>query len=126
MSDVQGWKALVVEDEADAGFLVAELLEHHGMSVRVARDGQEALDFLKADQPHLVIMDLAMPGLNGWDTLAAIRANPSIASIPVIAMTAYHSASVAQDALDAGFNGYFAKPLDSRTFVDQLRKIVSG
>jgi CheY-like chemotaxis protein len=71
-------------------------------------------------------MDLALPELDGWATLQQMRADPRTRDLPVVAITAYHSGKVANDALEAGFNAYFSKPLDPSTFVDRLTSIVSA
>ena len=72
----------------------------------------------------MIIMDLAMPEMDGWETLMEIRANPATAHIPVVAITAYHSANVAQDAVQAGFDAYFPKPPDAISFVDKLTEVM--
>jgi CheY-like chemotaxis protein len=100
------------------------VLQHHGIRVHSAHDGQECLNVVEAVHPTLIITDLAMPRLDGWQTLARLRSNPSTAHIPVLAVTAYHSVSVAEDALAAGFDAYFAKPIDPATFVDSLAAII--
>ncbi len=65
-----------------------------------------------------------MPEMDGWETLEQIRSNPETANLPVIAVTAYHSVDVAHDAMKAGFNAYFAKPLSPQHFVDELKRIL--
>ncbi len=120
------WKILVVEDEYDSVQVVSQVLEYHGIQVYVARNGKECLDLLEDIMPTLVIMDLAMPEMDGWQTLVAMRSNPATAHIPVVAITAYHSVSVADDAMKAGFDSYFAKPIDPATFVSQLAEIIDA
>ena len=119
------WQVLIVEDEHDSVQVVSQILLHYGAEVYVARDGYECLDQLEEVNPTLIIMDLAMPGLDGWQTLMEVRANPRTAHIPVIAITAYHSANVAQDALQAGFNAYYPKPLEPISFMKSLERMVS-
>jgi CheY-like chemotaxis protein len=118
------WRVLVVEDEDDSLKMVSKILQHHGIQVHVARNGHECLGMLKRVNPTLVITDLAMPEMDGWETLVEMRADPQTAHIPVVAITAYHSANVAQDALQAGFDAYFAKPPNAISFVDELAQIV--
>lgn len=116
---------LVVEDEYDSVTMLSKILSHHGIEVYHARNGQECLELLAHVAPALIITDLAMPGMDGWQTLAAVRADPHTAHIPVVAVTAYHSVDVAHDARAAGFDGFFAKPVDPRLFVEQLRAIAA-
>jgi CheY-like chemotaxis protein len=122
--DTSTWRVLVVEDQEDSVQVVSQILEYHGIEVHVARDGQECVEMLNEVEPTLVITDLAMPKMDGWETLAAIRRRPTY--IPVVAVTAYHSVNVAQDALRAGFDAYFPKPIEAASFVRELERIVSA
>ncbi len=123
--DLSSWHVLVVEDERDSAQVVSEILTHNGIRVDVARNGYECLDMLQEFEPTLIVMDLAMPEMDGWQTLMEIRANPTTAHIPVVAVTAYHSANVAQDALHAGFNAYFSKPLHPVRFMEAIVKLAN-
>jgi CheY-like chemotaxis protein len=122
--NTNGWQVLVVEDENDSIKMVSKILSHHGIQVYVANNGRECLTRLNELSPTLVVMDLAMPEMDGWETLHHMRANPVSAHIPVVAITAYHSANVANDAVQAGFDAYFPKPLDPKTFVTDLVEVV--
>ncbi|NDJ35004.1 MAG: response regulator [Chloroflexi bacterium] len=124
--EYSNWQVLVVEDERDSIRMVSDMLTHFGIQVSVANNGEECLASLHQSAPTLVVMDLSMPVMDGWETLAEMRADMRTAHIPVVAITAYHSASVAQDALAAGFDAYFPKPLDATSFVKQLAGIVGG
>ncbi|NJL93190.1 MAG: response regulator [Anaerolineae bacterium] len=120
------WQVLVVEDEFDDSQVISKILRHHGVEVRVAGDGHECLEVLKTYRPTMVIMDLALPGMDGWETLKAMRQNPATADIPVIAVTAYHSSSVQEDTEKAGFNGYMPKPANPSHLLDHLRGILNA
>lgn len=126
MSNTADWLVLVVEDEFDSVQMVSKILSFHGIQVVVARNGVECLAYLDHVQPALIITDLAMPEMDGWQTLAALRARPDTRNIPVVAITAYHSVDVAEEAISAGFDAYFAKPVNARTFVPSLEKIVGS
>jgi CheY-like chemotaxis protein len=117
---------LLVEDEYDSVQMVSKILTHSGIGVRHAGNGNEAIAMLDGFAPDVVVMDLAMPHRDGWDTLVAMRSNPATAHIPVIAITAYHSANVAEDARQAGFDAYFAKPFNQQAFVAQLVELGNG
>ena len=121
-----GWQVLLVEDEFDSLQVVSKILKYHGIQVVVAHHGGECIELLNDLTPTLVVTDLAMPTMDGWQTLAAIRANPRTQHIPVVAVTAYHSVDVAEEAVNAGFDGYFAKPVDPRSFVRSLEQIIAG
>ncbi len=118
------WKVIVVEDTYDDVHLISKILEHYGIQVFVTNNGNECIDLLNEVEPTLVVTDLAMPEKDGWQTLVAMRSDSRTAHIPVVAVTAYHSADVAEEALQAGFDGYFPKPVDPTTFVQRLQNIV--
>lgn len=119
------WHVLVVEDEYDSIQMVSKILTHHGIQVDIAHNGKECLTTLQHFTPTLIIMDLAMPEMDGWETLSQLRINPNTAHIPTVAITAYHSADVKEDALQAGFNAYFSKPIDPHSFVKDLEELLS-
>lgn len=120
------WRVLVIEDEFDSIQMVSKILTFHGMEVQVAHNGRESLAMIDEIQPTIIVCDLAMPEMDGWQTLAAIRANPDTQHIPVVAVTAFNSTDVEDEALRVGFDAFFAKPVSPRTFVQQLQKIVKN
>lgn len=123
--NLKSWLALVVEDEPDSAQMVAHILEHFGYQVSVARNGRHCLHLLQDIHPDIVIMDLSMPELDGWRTLSEMRTDPITAPIPVIAMTAYHSVNVAQDAHRVGFDSYLSKPFDPKLLVSEIERLIS-
>ena len=118
------WKVLVVEDEADSMELVQELFHHYGIQSIGAATGEEALHILEKETPTLIIIDLALPGIDGWGLLGALKNKRALANIPRVAITAYHTAEVANQAIEKGFDAYFSKPLDATSFVRELQGIV--
>lgn len=118
------WKVLIVEDTDDDLAMVSKILHFHGIQVYVARNGEQCLDVLADVDPHLVMLDLSMPGMDGWQTLAAIRSNARFSSLPVVAATAYYAVDMDQEAHDAGFDAYFEKPLNPRRLVQELADII--
>jgi len=125
-TDVRTWDVLVVEDEFDSLQVASKVLQHRGIRVHTARSGDECFEILKALSPTLIVTDLAMPDVDGWAVLVAVRANPATSHIPVVAVTAYDSTNVSYNAARAGFDGYFPKPISALTFVDQLIAIVQS
>jgi len=117
---------IVVEDEADSMELVQGLLSYHGISNMGASTAEEALKLLQTTMPELIIIDLSLPGMNGWSLLNEIRKNKKLANIPCVAITAYHTAELAHEAIEAGFDAYFAKPLDATSFVRELVGIIES
>jgi CheY-like chemotaxis protein len=121
----QNWQILIIEDESDSREMLHDILEFHGIQSVTVATAEEALDVLVNMTPHLILVDLALPGMDGWELLTELRQDPSLQHIPRVAITAFHSASVAQHAISAGFNAYFSKPIDATTFVDDLRAILA-
>jgi len=124
MSDPSNWRVLVVEDQEDSVQVLSQILRFHGCEVLVAGNGQECLTVLAEVQPTLVLMDLAMPGMDGWSALASIRSNPRTRDLCVVAVTAYYSVNVAEDALTAGFDACFPKPVGAATLVADLQTLL--
>lgn len=119
------WKVFIVEDEYDSVQMVSKIVSHSGAQVFVARNGRECLEQVSQVDPTVIIMDLAMPEMDGWETLVELRANPNTAHIPVVAITAYHSETVEEDTQRVGFDAYFPKPLSPSSFVDSLGSILT-
>ena len=111
---------LVVDDTPDVLLLMVRVLSSRGYRVVSASNGQEALEQMQQAHPDLVLLDLSMPMLNGWDTLSAIRQFAQSASLPVIAVTAHAMSDDREAVLLHGFNGYITKPLDMRLFLDTI------
>lgn len=124
MLDITSWKVLVVEDEADSMDVVTDILEYHNIETLGVKSAEEALSTLETFQPTLIIIDLALPEMDGWQLLARLRSNPATASIPAVAMTTFHSVNVAQEAIKAGFNAYFPKPIEAMPFVRELERVL--
>jgi CheY-like chemotaxis protein len=124
MSELSDWNILIVEDEKDAQDVIITLLKQHKMQISTAFTGEEAIEKLRSVRPNIALIDLALPGIDGWAVLEAIRADPGLQNITACAMTAYHSTVVAKEAIKAGFNAYFPKPISARTFVEDLVNVV--
>lgn len=122
--NLANWKVIVIEDETDSMELVRGVLEYHGINSVGASSGEEALALLQELVPTLIIIDLALPGIDGWGLLARLKANGRLSRVPRVAITAYHTAEVANKAIEEGFDAYFAKPLDATSFVRELQGIV--
>lgn len=105
-------KILVVDDHPSNVELLTQFLETSGYEVRTAANGEQALRAVSQDRPDLVIMDLNMPGLAGWETTQLLKRNPQTQHIPVIVVTADNSRSAYQRAMDVGCTAYHVKPVD--------------
>jgi CheY-like chemotaxis protein len=117
---MENWYLLVVEDDPDGQEVVKRMLLHHNITFDPAHTGEEAVEMLGSGHYTGVIIDLALPGIDGWQVIQTIQSNPATAHLPCVAMTAYHSAEVAIEAINAGFKAYFPKPLEATSFVREL------
>ncbi len=113
-------KILVVDDNPVCRELMREALQGNGVEVLEACDGHQALQMIRQSPPDLVLLDLQMPPVSGYEVLAQIRSDPSTADIVVAALTAYAMRGDREKGLSAGFNDYITKPID----VANLRKSV--
>ena len=120
------WSILVVEDEPDGQEVVAGLLNHFHISSTQAMSAEVALDLLAQDTYTAVLIDIALPGMDGFELLEAIRSDERVSHLPCIAFTAYHSSLVKQRAVDAGFDAYFAKPLEDTAFIRALDNVINN
>jgi CheY-like chemotaxis protein len=109
-------KILLVEDNQDNQDLMRFLLERNGYEVVTALNGKQALVSARQEQPDVVLMDLTMPEMNGWEAAAAMKADPALANIPLIAVTAHTLPGDRRKTLGAGFDNYISKPINVRMF----------
>lgn len=116
---------LIVEDEPDGQQVLTRLLRLANVSADAAGTAEEGLDLLNRSSYDAVIIDLALPGMDGFGLLKKIRQSVDTQSLPCVAVTAYHSSEVKKQVLDAGFNGYFAKPINARNFTQDLLQLIS-
>jgi two-component system cell cycle response regulator DivK len=104
-------KILIADDKASSRELVRTILENLGYEVQEAEDGIRALEAIRSETPDLILLDLQMPGLNGHEVLARLRADQQFVNLPVVALTASAMAGDRDKALAAGFTSYLAKPV---------------
>lgn len=116
---------LVVEDNEANQLLTSAVLEREGYRVAVAATASEALERLHACTPNLILMDVHLPGLDGLSLTRQLKADPRTARIPIVALTAYAMIGDREQALAAGCAGYIPKPIDTRTFGDQVRQFMA-
>ncbi|MCU0465114.1 MAG: response regulator [Anaerolineae bacterium] len=115
---------LVVEDDRDGQEVLARMLFRAKLPVEVTGTAEDALQVLSADDHAAVVIDLALPGMDGFALLKHIRADEALAALPCVAITAFHTPTLKQQVMQAGFNAYFAKPLDDRRFILTLSELL--
>jgi two-component system cell cycle response regulator DivK len=126
MVGADGLQVLVVEDNDKNLKLVRDLFQFRGITACEARSGREALDAASDNTPDVVLLDIDLPDMPGTEVLMGLRRIDGMASVPVLAVTAYAMKGDAERLLAAGFDGYIAKPIDVRSFVDTVLATVSG
>jgi CheY-like chemotaxis protein len=119
-------KILVVEDNEENRDSLKRRLERRGFEVLVAEDGQKGVDTAAAERPDLVLMDMNMPVLDGWEATRRIKAQPALAATPVIALTAHAMTGDRERAIEAGCVDYHTKPIDFPKLLSQLENILGG
>jgi PAS domain S-box-containing protein len=118
------WSVLVVDDEADCRHWLLEALAKQGLRTTEARDGQEALDIIAAHPPHLIVLDLEMPVMDGWAVIRALKETPQTARIPIIVLTgnSIDSAQNKTRLLEMGVQHFLIKPILVEMLVRQVRE----
>ncbi len=122
---MKGSLILAVDDHPPNLALLAHLLALHGYAVATATDATEALVAIGKERPHLILMDLQMPGIDGFELTRMLKANPKTADIPIIAVTSFAMAGDRERALAAGCDDHVAKPIDTRTLPLKLAEFLS-
>jgi CheY-like chemotaxis protein len=116
---------LIADDEPDNLETLSYAVTFMGGTTRIARNGREVMEALKDLTPTLILLDLSMPEMDGWETLKAIKARKEILHIPVIAVTAHAMADDKDKVMAAGFDGYIAKPFRPSQLVEEIRRALT-
>ena len=111
---------LIIEDNARNLKLARDILNHVGYRTLEAENGEDGLALARAELPHLVLMDVQLPGMDGVEALGRLRADPLTADIPVVALTAFAMKDDRDRLLSVGFDAYLEKPLNVREFPSQI------
>jgi CheY-like chemotaxis protein len=115
-------KLLVIEDNEQNLYMMTFILTQHGYEVVQARNGQEGIALASQAQPVLILLDIQLPVVDGQAVARALRLNPALAQVPIIAVTSYAMAGDRERILAAGCTGYIEKPIDPDTFVRDLEQ----
>ena len=115
---------LYIEDNQDNRKLVRRVLEADGYAFDEAKNAQEALEYLNAKSPNLILMDISMPDIDGYALTAKIKAMPEFTKTPIIAMTANVMRGDRERSLEAGCDGYIQKPIDIDTLTQQVERYI--
>ena len=117
-------RILLVEDNPENRDMLSRRLIRRGFDVVFAEDGLQAVHMAKADPPDLILMDLSLPVMDGWEATRQIKADQATGAIPVIALTAHAMASDRAKALEAGCDDYDTKPVDLQRLLDKIQALL--
>jgi CheY-like chemotaxis protein len=119
-------KILLVEDNEDNRDMLARRLQRRGYEVVMAPDGRQGVEMARAESPDIILMDMNLPVLDGWDATRTLKDAPDTKSIPVIALTAHAMRGDQQKALDAGCDDYDTKPIEFTRLLTKIEGLLKG
>ena len=117
-------RVLIVEDDELNRDSLRRLLRRRGYDILLAVDGEEALAVARAERPDVILMDMRLPGIDGWEATRRLKADPETRAIPIIALTAHATASDRADARAAGCDDHDTKPIDLDRLLTKIRSLV--
>ncbi len=117
-------KVLLVEDNEMNRDMLSRRLERKGYEVVIAVDGQEGVDKARSESPSIILMDMSLPVIDGWEATRQIKADPALQQIPVIALTAHAMAGDREKALDAGCDDYDTKPIELPRLLEKMSALL--
>lgn len=120
----QNCTVLLVDDDMHNQKIFDTVLRHHGFGVRMAATGEEALREARAHLPQLILMDLSIPVVDGWECTRQLKAAPETKHIIILALTAHAMRGDQERALAAGCDGYLAKPISPKRLVDEVKRML--
>jgi CheY-like chemotaxis protein len=121
-SEPAAQKLLLVEDNEDNRIIYSTVLRHLGYTVIEALDGLQAIALARSELPDLILMDISIPEVDGWEATRILRADPATKHIPIIALTAHALADDREKATAVGFTSYLAKPVEPRAVAAEVRR----
>jgi two-component system, cell cycle response regulator DivK len=122
----QNHQILVVDDSEDMRVLLQRLLERAGYSVVLAEDGEASLTQAKLYHPKLILMDLSLPGMSGWEAVEHLRKMSEFRDTPIIAVTAHVSPMEEERARDAGCTAHIGKPFNTKVLLQVIERLLIG
>ena len=117
-------RILLVEDNEMNRDMLSRRLKRRGYEVSIAVDGAEGVEMTSSEVPDLILMDMSLPVMDGWEATRNIKADPATKSIPVIALTAHAMSGDRQKALDAGCNDYDTKPIELSRLLSKIQTLL--
>jgi two-component system, cell cycle response regulator DivK len=118
-------KILMVEDNEMNRDMLSRRLKRKGFEVSIAVDGQQAIDMTKAEMPDLILMDMSLPVMDGWEATQKIKADPKLQSIPIIGLSAHAMSGDREKGLEVGCDEYETKPVDLPRLLEKVNALLS-
>lgn len=115
-------KILLIEDNDQNRYMTTFLLERHGYEVVSAVDGPTGIELASRTQPNLILLDIQLPQMDGYAVARALRQNPALDRVPIVAVTSYAMVGDRENILAAGCDGYTEKPINPETFVAEIER----
>ncbi len=119
-------KILIVEDNDDSRELVVKVLRNKGYMTVEAIDGEEAIEKVISERPDLILLDISIPKLDGYEVAKRLKSREDVKDIPIVAVTAHAMKGDREKVIAAGFEGYISKPVDVRELPEQVRSYLRG
>jgi two-component system cell cycle response regulator DivK len=116
---------LIVEDDEDSRYVYGIVLEDHGFSVAMARSGDDGLRLARETRPHAILMDVSIPGMDGWTVTQRLKADPETRDIPVIIITAHAFPEDVARARQVGCDSFLTKPCEPRRVLEEVLKVLA-
>ena len=121
-----GKRVLLVEDNEDNRIVYSTILRHFGYHVSEALNGEEGIAKARAERPDLILMDISISIIDGWEATQVLKHDPATSSIPIIALTAHALTSDRERAEEIGCDGYLAKPVEPRRVLEEVQRHLNG
>jgi CheY-like chemotaxis protein len=115
---------LIVEDNDDNRVIMQAWLEHAGYRVLLAKDGITSVSLAREEMPDVILMDVALPGIDGWDATANLKTHPRTQSIPIIALTAFALPDDHRRAAEVRMDGYLTKPVALSRVLEEVQRVL--
>ncbi len=119
-------RILLIEDNEQNRYLASFLMQARGWEMVHAEDGPGGIALASQTDPALILLDIQLPGMDGYAVARALRQDPKLAAIPIVAVTSYAMPGDRERCMEAGCNGYIEKPIDPGTFAAEVERFVKG
>jgi CheY-like chemotaxis protein len=117
-------KILLVEDNEMNRDMLSRRLKKKGFDVVMALDGKQGVEMATRESPNLILLDMSLPVMDGWEAAGVLKTDPQTQQIPIIALTAHAMAGDKEKAMDAGCDDYDTKPVDLKRLLDKINKMI--